>query len=858
MADAVTLNGQTLSDAALARVRKLLAEDAAVLVECVRIDPKGGAPTRRRMVRQWPRISDGERALCEAFLGTFASADNAAPSKTVEGPMANRERFAGTWRMTRTDMTRLRTDPEQQGVYQTLLWPASDNGGSGSLCEESSPLHHEDATVYSESDHIPSVAHRNQKGHIFRAQGNIDPETGLWSGKETDDEARTPESYQTESRTAERVSVTTKGEHQWSPQPDVTVAKPAGASSKGTPTVERTADMDPYGLWSTSQRDTWPVESLRATADTSHPKHDEVEVSASNVAAVPGFDAVCAAAGYAPDANLKDYAVLSGFSVRGNEFGLLDVTASWRVPKAVAPVRATVQRSAAATAVVLHGEHLRAEELAGKHLNDASLANLQAVAGENGATDKWTNAGGKAGVQTGYPIGELRLEMDEFGLWSADLRVTVPTRLCTAHVNGSHKKYSEVDVAFSNFESVPDTLADLSSFADGYSTPEGMANHAVVFAQNSRKNEFGLLDGTLTIRVPKAIDAWQDTQTRPGESTTITTHHEHRESTPAIEGAGEHDITDMRTELDEFGLWNGETRVTTAIPHTWSDPPTTRADGTNATTHFRHWESIPEPDAGANTITEIRADLDDFGLWSAEKRVTTAIPIHTLVSSEHPRWTEYDATFSNWATIPSATELGVPTAPYTLCTGQNVRENEFGFHDGSMSWRVPKMNQTMGWITVQSGDPDSSMSRHWGWNMSPLSLPTLGGHADDIVVYHDSVEVNEFGLTDYVRTAEVDKAPCTVGAQGGWVKTGKGEAKYVFIHNHKDSTLTGNEGYVMLIYTTKWHSFGAYRTRAAALSAASSIVDGAKNTEAIDTIITRDGRWYILTASKVNHSKNKA
>lgn len=1029
MSDSVTLNGQELTAQELERVRKLLAEDAAVLVECVRLSPKGNVPVRRRMVRRWPRISDGERALCEAYLGTFASANNTSPCNTVNGPKADRETYAGAWRMIRTDLSRLQTDPTQQGVYQTLLWPADDNGGSGSLCEESSPLHHEDATVYADSDHIPDVAHRNEQGHIFRAQGNIDSETGRWSGKETDDAARTPDLYQTESRTAERVSITTKGEHQWTPQPAVTVATPAGVSSKGTPTVERTADMDAYGLWSTSQRDTWPVEFLKATADTSHPKHDEVEVSASNVDNVPSFDAVCTAASYSPEANLKTHAILTGFSVRGNEFGLLDVTASWRVPKAVQVVVSSAARTAESTAISVHWEHLRESELAGKHLTDATSDSMKAIASAYGGN---THRGGRtAGNATptmmpDYAVGELRKELDEFGLWTCDFRVTVPASVVLAHAN-EREKFTDVEAVASNAEAVP-TLDGVTAAAR-LSYPQELAAYAVLTGLSVRINEFGLADATLSWRVPKTVALVRESVQRSAAATTVTLHGEHlRES----ELAGNHldDATaatmravadgnggtthrggkiaqdalgtpmadylsgELRRDMDEFGLWTAEMRVTVPwsfahaaaserADHTeveavctnysgfptladakragglsydetlvryaiqaglsfrmnefglldvtatwripkaatkehvdesvkyanvevsavnaediptgwtgqvgglvaykvmsglsfrmneyglfdatvswrvpkeiepWEDTIERPGESTTTITHYEHATTIPPPSAGVNDITEIRSSMDEFGLFSGETRVTVAIPTATVVSAEHPRWTEYDATFSNQLTIPSRATLEIPAALNAICTSQSARENEFGLYDGTQTWRIPKTVDDVDWTQV-GNDPEGRRWQCWGWNKSaPLMKEKAAGVGDNsIIVSETHCALNEFGLWDYVGTATEEKHPYGGGSLS--FTGGKTREKYVFIENHANATLNSSTGRWQGTSETTTVTYSAYSDKAAAATAANNAVTNKSAADTVKNHIAKHGRWWILE-SEVIHFNN--
>ena len=106
------------------QVKLDLADENAKLVsytsvKVVRTTGAGGGTTTResiRMTRQWARITDGLRAHYE---------DKLRENLYVDNPMADGEIRAGRWRVIRVYSSPLKTDPSQQGVFQTLLyWPA--------------------------------------------------------------------------------------------------------------------------------------------------------------------------------------------------------------------------------------------------------------------------------------------------------------------------------------------------------------------------------------------------------------------------------------------------------------------------------------------------------------------------------------------------------------------------------------------------------------------------------------------------------------------------------------------------------------------------------------------------------------
>ncbi len=171
------------------QVKLDLADENAKLVsytsvKVVRTTGAGGGTTTResiRMTRQWARITDGLRAHYE---------DKLRENLYVDNPMADGEIRAGRWRVIRVYSSPLKTDPSQQGVFQTLLyWPA-EYGDFGDFCSESTPLNHVDVKIYADSPDLADCAHAFECGHIFQAVNRLDLETGLWHGEMRDDKAR--------------------------------------------------------------------------------------------------------------------------------------------------------------------------------------------------------------------------------------------------------------------------------------------------------------------------------------------------------------------------------------------------------------------------------------------------------------------------------------------------------------------------------------------------------------------------------------------------------------------------------------------------------------------------------------------
>ena len=232
----------------LAKARALLAEDACTLVLLRH-------SRRRRMTRKWPRVPDTDRALCEAYLAEFASAANAEKGRFVFGPKVDggRETFPGRWKMVKTELTPTKTDPNGQGVYQTLVeWPEGETDADGDFCAESSPLHHEDTEIRYDASEPFSCGHAIEPGFIFHASASWNDEDGCWVTEKRTDKARDPGRYAAHSATALERSTTTKGEHQ--PLSAVpSMAEVEHAAERNHQTIRWSADMDNFGLLSTAE-----------------------------------------------------------------------------------------------------------------------------------------------------------------------------------------------------------------------------------------------------------------------------------------------------------------------------------------------------------------------------------------------------------------------------------------------------------------------------------------------------------------------------------------------------------------------------------------------------------------------------
>ena len=167
-----------------AQVARDLAESNAKLASWVGVKVRRDDATTRdsiRFTRFWSKITDGLRAEYETKL---------RENTYVTDPKADGETRSGRWRVLRVYTGPLKTDPTQQGVYQTLLYWPDGYGDFGDYCAESSPLAHTDVQIYVDSPDLADCEHANDTGHVYQAVNRLDPETGLWNGESRDDIAR--------------------------------------------------------------------------------------------------------------------------------------------------------------------------------------------------------------------------------------------------------------------------------------------------------------------------------------------------------------------------------------------------------------------------------------------------------------------------------------------------------------------------------------------------------------------------------------------------------------------------------------------------------------------------------------------
>ncbi|MBQ9344077.1 MAG: hypothetical protein IJT88_02550 [Kiritimatiellae bacterium] len=582
-----------------ARAAHLLDEKNAVLVSwdvlLFRAAGSDAPPVEvPRMTRGWQNIPDSQRAILEEYL---------REQKTVTDPLADREPRRGTWRVLRVFSSRTRTNPDEQGIYQTMIcWPDDAGFRSGAYCTEASYVHHEDSYQFWQAAELPNdFAHIQDAGHIYHVNGSLDPETGLWSGQVTADHARRNLVYSWWQKDALAWRKTTRlenvlglpagspgaedadhapGDTGYEPNvPDsVLLAASAAATSptgETAPTgtngylLQVTADLNQYGLYNITIIESWAIPFTRDFTRT-NAHYTETETVFRNQASV--------------SPSTSGSSIVTRINASFNEFGLFDGSYAVATPKAW---RHSYQRE--------NAHYTETETVFG---NQASVS---------------PSASGSSIVT------RINASYNEFGLFDGSYAVatpkawqheyTRPTALYTAH-----------EVVFGNQSSVP--------------TSSGA--HHVITSINANYNEFGLFDGVIVWSVPIT---WEEEFTR-----TTATYVEHeavyRNSVTPYSGSFNSTATGAtiirrNTTLNEYGLYDGNlvwlTPVTSGGGYlTKPGGQTGRTSDSYDTTTFYY--NVPAASlagllgtgyTAAGTEISSRLSLNEMGLFDVVQTVTT-------------------------------------------------------------------------------------------------------------------------------------------------------------------------------------------------------------------------------------------
>lgn len=671
----------------LRKVRALLDENSAVLVQFSDVEyaasnGQGAAKRkyRKKLVRRWPRISDGNRAICEAYLAEYGSAANTEPSRTITDPKADREIYAGTWRKTRNDLSRIRTDPQEQGVYQTLLFPAdASDGPDGTYSAEETHLNHVHV-VASTGDAPAGIACQvPAKGKRLSVTAHLDKESGEWESEVRTDEAR-QEKWEHTDGDAFSTTRHIRKEHA------KVLSFPAPAPGK---IVRTHADIDEYGTYRTQADETTAV-----PFGPKDYKSGDNALQTSTTEIARNADAPPAAG---PNETV---------SARPNEFGKWDWERHTATPKPAEARTEAAEWTEKTTSLAYRNADAEKNAIDGVADPHAIVPSANAHRNELGKVDGSVQVTVPVPQQSGpHAVEQTALRkvestfhfnkesvpaatsangtattyhprVNKFGLIDYEERKTSP---------GSQGKnaWKQIHIAewwtervytmeFRNWTDVPKK--------EDFGAHDPLADKGVLSNHNVNFNDLDLFDGYLVLTVPVEQESpevvIEDTDLR---KITVRNFFNKRTAPPAA-SSSDNTIVTHNAQQNRFGLWDYETRTTTLKRKEGSQYTAEKAYFETTTVQQKLNQTAPEnAEAQTGAVATVHNRLNEVGGYDIEKRTEKAEAKQSaaVVVEKTPERTVTVQHFHNQSGPPSGATHSNGVS--TLFSG--VQLNRFGLYD---------------------------------------------------------------------------------------------------------------------------------------------------------------------------------
>jgi len=849
----------------LLKARTLLAEEKAVLVQKGAVEYGTGAATgatrkgRQKIVRLWPQISDRDRALCDAYLLEYASAANTQPGRIVHGPQVDRETFPGDWRMTRTDLSRLKTDPREQGVYQTLVFPADSSGADGGYPSEETHLNHAHTEVSTGDAPAELDCAVPPPRTRLSLNARLDRETGEWESEKRIDEARGKRWTYTDGD-ALATTTHTREEHADAP-PSV----PAPVPGK---IVRADADFDEYGTYRTQVDETTAHE--KTTGPYTASKTPLQTVTAEGIRNAPSI----------PPATKDNETV----SARVNEFGLYDVEKHTTTPveKAIdytaseTALEKTVEvsvRNAADAPNAAPGETVNARlNEHGKVDYDKrsttpkpAEATVEAREWSEKSTTKWyrnqeseletiPGAGGQNAIVSGG-----HAQPNEHGKFDGSVQVTDPIERDTSETiveNGPVRKVT------SKFHFNKATVPPASTSGGTAITLHPRVNRFGLYDYEERKTSAGTA-GTNAWKKITIVEWWTEK--------VYTLDFRNWTDVPgkqAFDGAGNNPhavLSGHNVNLNELGLFDGSVQLT--VPVEQHTGPITIESSDQRTITVENYFNQRNPPAdrpqtsaigGTKSITTFNARPNRFGLWDYEKRTTTFNKV------DGTEYISEEAFFESATTQQKLNQAAPERAELQDGKIQTVhnRLNDAGSYDTEKRTETAKY-KTTGEITIED-NPERKVTIEHVYNQKnkPSNVPTFvtsNGNVEE--TSYTGLQLNRFGLWDFTRVKTIHKGGRGDPGENGWrwtVQTGHGRGVF-----GKTTVRVGQKEYQLL----KWSDWRRLSTttvkKHATYAAAVGELNDAQGANASSADVTSahvesggNGVWFSIKVESETQWKN--
>ena len=725
----------------LARCKRLLAEKEAKLVSWSSVsiarNTTPNTPKKTiRMTRRWEKIDDLIRADLEDYLKKYTSvSNNEVESIYVNDPWADGEKRDGRWKLLRVYSSPTKTIPNEQGIYQTLLyWPADEDGDIGELCAESSPLHHDDVEVFSDSATLADCNHVNSVGHIYSATNRLDPETGLWSGEKHHDQSRKI-GPKTSYSGSQLVGVERK-ETRNDDSPDSPQRGGVGVRTSENFSINQYGKID----WGTVKETAYPVSgysvvygSVLSTTTAAEGKNADSPVS--------------------PLAGAKG--TITGAKFNINEFAKID----WGTTHDVANVYSAVSSIYGGTlSKITHQEGRNAQVQPNPLQGNAGYINsAQFNINQYGLFDWSTTV--EQGIYfpgplitTGGPYEKITHR--EF---KNDTHVSTPAVTGSNYVRCSYtiNQYGLYDWSYdivepnnagspatSTFGSVLETVTVTEG--KNASAPKNPLQGGVgtINREQFNINQYGLIDWTTTAETGRRVQGPDVTYTNKYD---VATHSEVKNDNVVPNQSNNNGYVRGSYSINQYGLydWSKESIIpvtgVAAVTTTYGSATesVTLKEGKNAATPLNQGRG------GIGIATQESFSINQYGLidWSATTE--SAIPVTGPTVS-------YGGKMERTSHSEGINSASVPTASTSYgIVGRSYNINKYGLYNWSLDVAEPTTNLPE--VTSTYGGPVVSVASKEKRNSTTAYNPGNGAAG---IIHTAGFSINKYGLIDTSQTTE--------------------------------------------------------------------------------------------------------
>ena len=396
---------------------------------------------------------------------------------------------------------------------------------------------------------------------------------------------------------------------------------------------------------------------------------------------------------------------------------------------------------------------IQVDKTTAKALDPAGSAHSRDKLAHTDSVDKVNQASELAAVDLGPggEITEVSSRINKFGLWDTQTNVITPKAVDPSGESHSRDALSETDGTTKANQALPQAAVALGP------------NHEITETR-SEINKHGLWDIQTNVITPRAVDPSGESHSRDALSETDGTTKANQALPQAAVALGpNHEITETRSEINRFGLWDTQTNVITpkAVDPSGKSHSRDKLAHTDGVTKAN--QAAPQAAVAlspAGVLTETRSEINRHGLWDIQTSVTVpqAVDPSAKGFSEEKFQSVEETSRANQANRQESVALSDGKI-----TAVRSEINRFGLWDQQKS-------ETLGLPVRDSGASKEVSALVTTVGESHTNQP--GFQSYDIPPARGTIvqltdKVNRFGLVDQERITRVASEDGFATASGG-------------------------------------------------------------------------------------------